>query len=359
MSKSPPFSPLYAGIRHVLPQMLDNYAAAVYLAVLSRRGEDGQCNPSVKCIADDLGIARERTVQLALKRLEGIGAIVRRRVDGTSWQIDFPVLDIRHPGRNAQGVAESAGGGAKRHPGRNAQGDPGRNAPPKEESIEEESPEEADGAAPRAADAASGQAVEVSDGHTPTASADQPARSKRLTPEDREAIRKDLVTLAGWLAYGMPGVRSEPREWPKLSPTATNWFAHAVDADDVLEHVSPTATKLQVAAYAWYTLQALRVYKGLPIELPGANDLIDRKRADGGVLCGLYEKLGPAGATEFIRNAHARYNDIAADSVGLRNPPSLDVSYFGHWKVANVLNRPVADDQLLLDDDESGMEGLL
>ncbi|MBC7820980.1 MAG: hypothetical protein IAG10_29190 [Planctomycetaceae bacterium] len=215
------------------------------------------------------------------------------------------------------------------------------------------------------------QAVGSKDCQAPSASdqlsADRPAktpkakRSKR-TPEDDNAIRAGLVPLAGWFGYGMPGVRTDTTAWVDLAPTDTNWFHWNIrQSENVLNDVSPTASKLQVAAYAWWALNCLRHSKGLSLILPTTHDLMgDPRRAGSGVLGNLYEQRGPAATVAFVCAATNLYDDIILASAKLDNPPTPTGGFFRHGMTAKIVDRYEADDLAdVLDGDESGMEGLL
>ena len=111
MSTTPPYAPLWAGIRPKLKDMIEHHAAAVYLYLLSRLDvRTGRCDPSTEGIAEDLGIDT-RTVTRAKDALKALGTLDWIRSPGKRDKFIFPVLDIRDQGgtRHAGGASHAGG----------------------------------------------------------------------------------------------------------------------------------------------------------------------------------------------------------------------------------------------------------
>jgi hypothetical protein len=168
-----------------------------------------------------------------------------------------------------------------------------------------------------------------------------------LTSADHLTIRADLLSLAGWLGYGMAGVCG-PAHWASLTPIAGNWFHAAAVAQDeeACYTVAADATKEQVASFAWFVLNCIRHRKGQPIFLPGKDDLLGKGR-NRGVLGELYETQGAAAAASIILLIDNHIDEILKSLSWMSGgPPGFDVGLFRHTSVLSAAQKltPADDD---------------
>lgn len=340
MSDTPPYAPLWAGIRPKLREMKKDYAALVYLYLhtkIDRR--TGQCNPSVATIAEELGIRKLDTVRAALKQLERIGAMTRQCRPGATDNFGLPVLDIREvdPSREMGAPAKressrKTGGESSRERG----GESSRKTGAEEESIEEESKKKGEGAAPPAA---APPVTSQAESEIPAASTEPtpPASDQASSPSAPECL---LTRLAGWYGYGKDGEQLHWRKWKDLKPSATNWFhAGVVAADpDAPSKISPDATELQVAAYAAYTLNRIRAHRGHCVLKLSGEALRGRRRRDG-VVDKLLAERGPAETARLVGFIVDNLDAVMEAIAYLPEPPAIDAGLFQHKAVRRAAER--------------------
>lgn len=281
-----PFAKLYAGVRPHLPALQQDYAGLIYIALLTRRGQDGRCDPSVATIANDIGISRHKTIRAGLRRLEVAGVIERAQRPGNSDLYSFPPLDIRTFQPRAQSDPGQKAPGAKTDPGRITPGavsastpgayrpdTPGAKRPPKKNPQKEEGKKRAANAASSAtASLAASPLAASGGGASPSlvvgAVTTQLPAQDLFNTTDSSSSGSTTVTTSG-VPASETGVGTVPaskageesssrRQRRKTVPTATSESG----VDPVDDRAAIRSNSMQLAAWFGYGRPGL----GVPLE---------------------------------------------------------------------------------------------
>jgi hypothetical protein len=195
----------------------------------------------------------------------------------------------------------------------------------------------------------------------------------KMTDTERATILDSRLYLAGQLAFGwtagvMPLIRHRVEKktatgtWQHLdSPTC--WFdpeaaATAPDTDakwKVMWTPRPDATKLALASYAWFAMSEVRRAAGLPLSLPGSNDLMGR-RGTPGILRDLYERLGADATGRHIQAVTFNWNEIVTHHCGWMakqgRPLVPDTGMFANRAVIKAVEQITLAPTLTTDDND-------
>ncbi|MGB7157385.1 MAG: hypothetical protein WBD40_04930 [Tepidisphaeraceae bacterium] len=393
MSDQPIYRKLWVGIRPRLHLLTKASAGAVYMYLLTRlNDETGQCDAAAPNVAADLGLD-VKTVYRAFDLIEESGVARREDRPGTSDNWVFATLDIeaeREQTLSAKRAYPRNGSTRKtgRHPTRETGRHPTRRTGNEEETKEEETRE--DGASAPGGIAAPADAVglgreadEPGSGQAPTPSATKAKRAKPkkgdrggathsamlwpdLNGDDRAKVHDDktLITLAGLLGFGPAGVRTPASDWraSQIAPGPFCWFHDGVLANDsqALDKLPDQPTREQLAGFAWYTLNRIRLDTGKKdILLPTRDDLLSRS-AKKHVLGDLFETRGPEAALAHIDAVNDHFEEIIRRTRKMDYPPAPTGGLFRHKAVITHADRlAAAEGEVDLYGEETSMENYL
>ena len=177
------------------------------------------------------------------------------------------------------------------------------------------------------------------------AAAPAPGTIAALTPAQRDYLRSHIFHLAGFFGYGEASISTPWQRWHELTPLPGNWFHSKVMAAAGQTFtidgstINAESTEPQLAAFAWFMLQAANVQANRRIVLPGPADLTgDGKKP--GIIGLLFEARGPVDTARHIETVIANVDQIAA-SLGSYWPGLTD-SMFRHKLVQRESDRLAA-----------------
>lgn len=330
-SSTPPFAPLWAGIRPSLRMMKDHHAGLVYMYLLTRLdGRTGQCNPSVPTIAGELGID-ERSVRDAKALLRRLGVLDWTRQHGKPDNFIFPTLDIRqvgachvptpHEGTCDVGTSDATQVGACHVP------QVGASHAPQRRIQEEESKEEdrAFGSGDPAGRSTSPASDDPAAGTSPASASKRDEVIRAVTSD------KSGVALAAWLLHGADAIGKPPEAWKSLRPGRAHWAAKSRDTT----RTDPDCKASQLAGYVAYKLAGARVADGQPIVMPDLAKL-------GRVVKTLRERMTQDELVGHIDRITANWPSIKAALHWMDTPPPLDELLLHNSHVMDLSRRLAA-----------------